>query len=460
MPTSWKPEARRLWALAWPVAMSQLVWIILNLTDTAMVGQAATAELAYMNAARIITWLAWSIPFGLLTGVMVFTARHYGAGEDAKCGEVLHQGLLYAALLGLIVAAVQMLLARPVLQAFGLPADQVEGGSEFVQVMALGTLFGLLGSTSFHFLEGLSRPRPGMIILLSALPMNVFLNWVFIYGELGAPAMGATGAALGTVLAQAFSLLLFILYFSQMRERVRFGVAGFFRRAIRPAWANARELRRFGYVPGMAAALEMMGFNVLSILAGRLGDASAASLQILGALHMLSLTASLGVASAAAVRVGNAVGEGADWDEILFRVRIALGLATLSLLPFAIAYAFLDHWVVLPFTSDAAVADLAGRMMFLVGLFLVFDGWQFVLLNSLRAAGDQKVAGYMQITAFFGVMGVGGYILVEVMQLGPMGVAIGFVASLPVAAVLMGGRLWWLWRRRAPVLRPEAGQTA
>lgn len=428
-----------------PVAFANLQWIILNLTDAVMVGQAGVQELAHMNAGRVLTWVFFVVGLGLLSGVVVFTARAAGAGDDKAAGDTLRQGAQFGFTLGAISTVTLVLVASPALHLIRIPPDQIPGATLYVQVMAFAFVIRLTGIAAVYFLEGIARTKPVMVCALSVLPLNVALNWVFIYGELGVPALGAAGAALGTVLSLLIEQTLLWTYLARMKDRARYGLEGRLFGPWRGVWARGRAVRRFGLAPGLASGMELGGFSVLSVIAAGLGATTAAAFTAVGALHMLSLCLTLGLASAAAVRVGNAVGENAP-TEIPRRGLIATLMAGSTLLLFGALYAlFPEQWIAL-FSREPDYRMLAVGMLVLLAPFLIFDAMQFVLLYALRAAGDQVMAAVCQIASFFLVMGGVGWLAVHVWQLGPAGLMWGLNAGMLAACVLLAARFWWLTR--------------
>jgi len=451
---AFRDEAKRLLALAWPVTMTHLQWIALNVIDTAMVGHAGTLELAYFSAGRLATWVAMVIGFGALTGVIVFTSRADGAGERHRAGAIFRQGVLFALLLGSAAALPFLLWPREILAFVGVPGDLAAGGGRVLFYMALGYPANFLLVAASFFLEGLSRPRVAMLVTLLTLPLNVLLNYLFVYGEFGAPAMGAAGAALGTTLTYAIGAAILFAYVHRMRDarEIGIGAPGGWSRA----WREGAELRRFGFAPGLASGLENAGFAVVMTLSTRLGAAAASAFQAMLALHVVSLALSFGLASAAGVRVGNAVGAG-EAHEVARRGWIAAGIAAVSLLAAGAVYLSFAGALVRPFSEDAAVLELARAMVLVMAPFLLFDGVQIVMIFGLRAAGDQVAAGVIQATSFFAVQGAVAWLLIERWDRGPVALAEAVAVAIAVAAVLACARFAWITRRSkgSPGPRPS-----
>ena len=437
-------EVRRILALAWPVAVTNLHWILLNLIDTLLVGHASTHELGHLSAGRAITYVTIVIALASLSGVLVFAARADGAGTPEKAGDTLRQGLVFAAAMALVATLILWIGAEWLMEVAGVPADLRVGGAFYVRMMALAYAPQLVFIAVSYFLEGISRPRVAMVINLISFPVNALLAWALIAGHWGLPALGAGGAALGTALTVGFAAAAILIYVHTMPDAAKWGVARVaepFAARWRRAWREGAALRSFAVAPGVSAGLELIGFSVLIALSTRFGAATAGAFQAATAWHTVSIAAGIGLGSAAGVRVGNAVGAG-EGDQIARRGWLAVGLALAVLLLFAIGYWVGAATLVPLISSDPAVVTLGTAMLVRLAPWLPFDGVQLVFLFALRSLGDQVWAGAISIFAFFGVMAGLGWWLVH-RGAGPLALIDGLIWGIVVAALLQGARFAW-----------------
>jgi multidrug resistance protein, MATE family len=442
-----RAELGRLIALAWPVMLTSVQWIVLNLIDTMMVGHAGAMESAYMNASRALTWTAMNIGTGLLTGVLVFAARADGAGDKQGCGDILRQGLSYSFMIGSVIAGLLIFGSAPALAALDIPADQRGGGVVFTQILAIAMFVRISGLPITYFLEGISRPKPAMILALMTLPLNALLNWIFIFGKFGISPMGANGAALGTllaVLAEEIGLWIYIFVF---RDRQLYGLGGKFLGQWRGIWQRGKALRLFGLAPAFAAAMENIGFSLIGVLAAQLGAVSAAAYQAFIALHITALSVAIGCASATGVRVGNAVGEKAFGD-IARRTWLASGMTIVATLVFSMLFGFFPDASLALFSDDPQVIATAKTMLLLVVPFILFDAWQIVLVYGLRASGDPLFAGVNQAISFLLVMVGVAWMAITQFNMGITGIAYGLIAGILVSCSLMVARFCWITRHQ------------
>jgi len=430
---SFPAEVSRTWNLAWPVFMVHLTFIAVTTIDVIMVGRYSTAELAYLNIGRILYWMALTVCSGLLSGVTVFTARKDGAGEQQDAADIFRQGLVYAGVLAVIFTTVLLIAGEAILGAAQLPEDLVHEGGDYIVLSALGLPFQLASYCGFLFLEGISRPRPGMIITVLIMPLNVALNWLFIEGNMGAPEMGASGAALATSFAQIVSAGMMFLYLRGMHDSAKWG---FDRGSWKNAWTKGKALRRFGYAPGFATGMEFVGFNALNVMTGYLGLVTVSAFAVMFSLHAISFAIAMGFASATAVRVGNAMGR-KDFKAVAKQVKLSALLTSCAMAPFAIVYLGATDLAIMPFGVAANVASAAAGMLILIAPFIILDGLQYMLVFALRAAGDEVVAAVLQVGSFLIVMAGSGGVLAFTFDLGADGIVYGLAAGIACAFVLL-----------------------
>jgi MATE family multidrug resistance protein len=439
-------ETRRILALAWPVMLTSLNWTILHVTDIVVVGLVSTEQVAALGASRTLTFIIIVAALGAMSGVLVFASRADGAGDLARTGRVLREGLVLGLGIGLGAWLLLFTLAPMLLAGVGVAHALVPDAARVVRVMAFGYPFQLLIVGASYFLEGISRPRRVMVVNLGVLPFNALLAWVLAAGHLGLPPMGAVGAALATVIASVVGAVAMLIAAWTLPRAGGRGVrdlgdwTGFAR--------GVGALARFGAVPAIASALELAGFSILIALSTQLGDATAHAFQIVFSVHNVTFAVALGLGSAAGVRTGNAVGEGSPAAAIP-RAAIAIGLTALSMGGLAVLLVMASPAIVAGFPATAEVHRLALAMLPVWAPFIVFDGLQVVLVYALRSLGDQVIAGANSIIAYFLVSGGLGWTLVHA-GVGPMALVYASGAGMVASALLSGARFAWLSLRLRP----------
>jgi MATE family multidrug resistance protein len=432
---------KRTARLGGPMIVARAGLLIMVAVDTAMIGHYRTLDLAYYAAANALQVVMILVGVGLLQGTMVLVAQAHGAGAQQECGGYWRVSLIHAAVLGVIMAGI-CFLGEIILAAIGQTAELAAGAGAVLRMISWGLpALAMWVATSF-FLEGLSRPLPTMILTLLAVLANAGLNVIFIHGALGAPEMGAEGAALATSIIRWAMFGALLLYVLKLRDRAALGIGG----ALVNFRRTARKLRRIGIPMGVARGLEAAAFSALTMLAGLLGTVPLAGYQIAFNLVALVFMCAIGVAGAATIRVGNAVGRynaadvrSAGWSALL--------LIFLIMAAFAGLYLGLGARLAHIYTDDPAVLLIAAPLIFVAGIMLIFDGGQAVLMGALRGMADVWLPPVMQFVSWWGVAVPVAYVLAFHGGLGTTGLMWGVLAGALVSCASLALRFARMSRR-------------
>lgn len=434
------PEARRIARLAWPIILTNLNWTIMHLIDVMVVGQAGTHELGALAAGRVVMFVILMLLLSGMSGILVFASQADGAGDLPRTGALWREAVLTGLLLGLPSALMIALTARPLLLLTGVAPELVTPGAHVLVAMMIGLPGQMLSIACAFFLEGVSAPRRVLWVNIGTLPLNALLAWGLTLGHFGLPELGAVGAALatsiaGTIGGLAMALMAWTLPSASARD---------LRRHDLPAWRNALRgippIVRFGIMPGLGAALEVLGFSFLMILSTRMGEIVAGGFQVMLSLHNIGFALALGLGSATGVRVGNAVGAGEPWTA-RGRTLIACGLSLLIMGAVVLAYLVFARPIVNGLTADAAVAREAIVMLIILAPFILCDGLQAIFVSALRSLGDQVIAGVNGIIAFFLIMSLAGWSSYQ-LGWGSAGLALASALGMAAAMLLQGARFW------------------
>ena len=432
----------RTLGFALPVTCSRVGLLALVIVDTAMSGHLGAIELAYYALSTAFLVPMMMVGIGILLGTVVLTAQAIGAGSPRECGGVWRVSMIHAALFG-GAAFVLCYGAEWFLLATGQAPDLARGAGAVMAMFSWGMPAMFLYFATSFFLEGISRPLPGMVVVLAANLLNGGLNWLFIYGAGdGIEAMGAEGAALATSLVRWAMFAALAAYCLARLDSRHYGIRG----AIADARQTGRRLRHIGYPMGLGAALESTSFSTMMLFAGLLGATQIAGYQIAMNLLAFAFMFSLGFATVASVRVGNAVGR-RDQPGVRAAGWVSVGLSALILAAVGTIYAFTAEWLVAIYNSEPAVVAIAVPAILVGALVTVPDGVQGVLGGALRGAADVWPATVLYVIAFWFIMVPLGYYL-GVMRLGgAAGLMIAVLAGVIVATMMLGLRFHFVSRR-------------
>ncbi len=434
-------EMRQILSLAAPVAAARSGLLIMIAVDTAMVGRVSADALAAYGIGQSIQVPMLLFGIGLVTGGQIITAALYGAGASKGTGTVLRVTLWHALGVGLLIGMLCQFGAGFLLFTGQQPALAKAGG-EVLKAIGWGIPGMLLYAATGMWLESIQRPLPGMLAMLIGNLVNVLLNFWMIYGGFGLAAQGAAGAAWATTMVRWLLLLMLLLYVRQKVDVNDYGLQWMSTSVCRK---RGKELRRLGFPMGLSQVTESSAFAMMALLAGRLGTLSIASYSILINLVALMYMFSLGFSTAAGVRVAAARGRFDHQAQLRAGLMPALMVVLLSVMLGFLLVVF-GREVLALYTSDPAVIALSLPVLFVLGLVLVPDSAQAVLLGSLRGLTDVWPAVVVQLLGFWGIMVTGGWWYAVRLQggLGQLLVFMGLGAI--VVAVGLGWRFVFLQR--------------
>lgn len=413
----WFPDRTRrmaIWSLALPIMGGMMSQNVLNLVDIGMVGRLGDTALAATGLGGFANYLAIAFIIGLSAGVQALAARRLGEGRESETAVPLNGGLILSLLIGLPLCAVLYLatpwafgyLTRdPAVAALGVPYLQVR----LLAMVAVGANFSFRG-----YLSAVHLTTIYLRTLLIMHAVNIFLNWVLIFGNLGAPALGAWGAGLATTLSLYLGTALYFTF----------------------AWKHARNRGFLDHLPSRAtltqqfrlslpASLQQLffaaGLVVLVWIVGRIGTAEVAAVNVLMTFHITALLPAFGVALACTTLVGNALGrkdeeDAARWGWDCAALTLVYGLC-LSVVLIACAEPLLAVFLTNPDT-----ARLAYWPMVVWALMIAFDCSGMVLMNALIGAGDTRRAMWISLIAQWGFFLPAAWVVGPLLGFGLLGV--------------------------------------
>lgn len=428
-------EVRATLVLAVPLALTQLAQIGMSFVDVVMIGRLGPAAMAGGVVGSAVFFSLALVSIGVIVAVNPTVSQAVGAGDEAAVGRAARSGLWLATLLG-VPLVVLLGFAEPLLLATGQEPETARLAGVFLGAIRWGLLPDLWFTALRGLCEGLSRPRPVLVFVLAAAGLNAFGNWVLMYGNLGAPALGLAGSGWSTSLAMtamAVGLGLYVHFAPSLRRhRVFAGLA-------RPEGPAMRALFRLGWPIGIALGLEAGLFGVSTLLVGRFGAGALAAHQV--ALNAASVTfmVPLGIGMAASVRVGQATGAG-DRAGAARAGFTGIGMGATFMLLSALLFWLRPAWVVWVYTgsnADPAVAEAAVGLLFIAAVFQLFDGTQTTAAGALRGLKDTRAPMLVAAVAYWAVGLPAALALGFGAGWGARGIWWGLTLGLAVAAVLL-----------------------
>lgn len=428
-----------MFTLAVPVVMAELGWMTMGIVDTLMVGRLSPEAIGAVGVGTSLFMGVVILAMGVLLGLDTLVSHAYGAGRLQDCHRWLLHGTALAVLVTLPLTAVLWVLVDS-LDRFGFDPAVRELTRPYLRVVTWSVMPLLLYAAFRRYLQGMGVVRPVMIALVVANLTNVVFNWILIFGNLGAPALGVAGAAWATV-GSRVTMAGFLLVVILVRER---GTSpGLFETPLRIEMKWMRQLLVLGLPAALQITLEVGVFAAATALAGRLVPASLAAHQIALNVAAFAFMVPYGMSSAGAVRVGHAVGRRdpaaasrAGWTALLFGV----GFMSIA----ALVFTTVPQLLIGAFTHDEQVLAVGVSLLGVAAVFQLFDGLQAVATGILRGLGDTRTPMLWNLAGHWFIGLPLGYFLCFVAGLGVIGLWWGLSTGL----IICGVSLLYVWYRR------------
>ena len=447
-------ELRELSHLALPIVLTQLAQMSMSVADTVMAGQVSAVELAGVALGTTLYWPLMLLVSGILMALTPTVSQLNGAGRRQDAGEPVRQAM-WVALIGGIGLMYAFRHLTGLYEWVGVDAAAIPITEAYLRAMSYGVLPVLMYFCMRYLCEGLGWTIPAMAIAASGLLLKIPLNYWFIHGGLGVPAMGGEGCGWSSALVFFYQMLamLCVVRFSRIAQ------AGLLRRFSWPDWTQIRRLILLGAPIGLATAFEFGVFSTMTLLIGRLGADIVAAHSIATNVGGLCFMIPLALGMAASIRVGFNVGAGnlvaarrSGW--------VAIGTSGgFSLL--AAAVLIVGHEAIAGlYTQESEVFAVAAQLLLLVALYQPMDDVQGTAIGALRGFKDTRFPFWVAVGAYwvvgFPIAWSLGFGYFESYNYGVFGYWIGLTVGLTVAAVVLVGRYAYLSRRADRILRMAA----
>jgi multidrug resistance protein, MATE family len=433
-----RTELRTVVRLSTPVVLTQVGLMMTNIIDTIMVGHLGVTELAATGLANMWQWMFLSFGFGFVMGMDPIVSQAYGRGDGNGIALGYQRGVVLAVVASVPIC-VAMLFTREGLILLGQDPHVAELAESYNLYKLPTTPCFLLYTAVKQYLQGRTIMAPATLVMWIGNAIHLVLNYALVYGRLGAPALGLTGAAIASTTTTFFLAAGLWLWARGF---------GLFAGASRP-WDRASvSLRgilgvaRLGVPSGAQIGLEGTAFSAAAMMAGWLGTVAVASHQVVLGLAALAFMVPNGISQGAATRVGNLVGAG-DHAGMRLAAGASLTLGVAAMAVSATIFVVFRAELPLLFTSDRAVVALGAAILPIAAAFQLSDGAQGVASGILRGLGRPDAGAFVNLFGYYAVALPAAYYLGVRGGLGLPGVWMALAGGLTVVAALL---LFWVVR--------------
>lgn len=407
---------QNVFRLSLPMIIQNLLGASLGMLDTFMVGTLGEAPMAAVTLANIPVNVVMLMTFGLQSGSTVLISQYYGKGDEDSINQVLGIGLLLGGGLELLFGCVMFFFPTQFMSLFGNDPQVIALAAQYARIVAFSFFCDTLASVYVAMNRAIERPILGTWLFTASGVVNAFLNWVFIFGNLGAPRMGVRGAALATTIARVLELVIALVH-ALNNKHIKLRLS----RIFRPSGEMIRRFIKYGTPVLLNETLWGLGTSVYSTILGHMKGSAAilAAYAISGNIERLCTVAVFAISGAAGIIIGREIGAGRkdrvyDIGRCLNMLSIFLGLVI------GIPCIGLTLWVFRPylyplFSMSAATELICTQMCVITFAIMPLRAFNTTnVVGVLRAGGDVKMAsvidlapiwlGSIPLTFFLGIV--------------------------------------------------------
>lgn len=407
-------------AIAFPMVVSSACDTVMIFTDRLFLARIGPRQMSAAMGGGLTCFMMTTFFIGLTGYCTALTAQYLGAGRKAVCPVVITQGLIISVIAWPIILAASP-LALWLFQATGVPPEQLGPQTEYFKILLWGVLFSLFRNCLGCFFSGIGKTRTVMVSALTAATVNVFLNYILIYGKCGLPALGIRGAAYGTILGSICGLLILAGAYLSKKQQREFDIL----HSFRYDGPLMKKLCRFGYPPGLELFLNLLAFDLLILNFHACGSETAAAVTIVFNWDAVSFIPLIGVHIGVISLVGRYMG--ARLPDTAHRAAFSgLKLAWIYSFCTMMIFALFPHPLVHVFRPPGADPIFAGAvpdavfMLRLTSLYVMADATMLVFGGALRGAGDTFWAMCISVSMHWILVG-GQVLLLRLVNLSPRG---------------------------------------
>ena len=375
---------KTLVALAFPIALQDLIKFGLNLMDNVMVGAVSEAALSGVSLANQPFFMFSMLCFGLAGGGAVLITQYYGKKDMAAVRKVVSMTLSITIAFSVLIGAAVLLFPEFFMRIFTDKEELIPVGVEYLRIVGWTYFLYGISNTLVLVLRSVQVVKVTLLANAMAFVLNVFLNWVLIFGKLGMPALGVRGAAIATLIAR-FAEFLFLLVYIRFRDKVigfRFHTLFRFKRAL------LRDFVRYSTPVVGTEFIGGVGISMISVVLGRLGSDAVAASSIASSVQQVATVIVFGICNAACIIIGREIGAG--------RVDYAKQCAN-TCMYLSVGF-FLRGPIVSLYEIPEATKELSMSFLIVTSLIVFIDSISTIaIVGVMRGGGDTKYSMYVDV---------------------------------------------------------------
>lgn len=445
---SWSVDLRRTFKLFLPIFLGSIATTAMSVVDTVMAGMAGTVQLSGVAIGASLFWPCNLFVMGMTLAIQPTVAQLRGAGRTNEIAAKLHLTTVITLITAVIVGIIMCFLPLCYKLMGDIDQEMVRVAQYYLYAVAVGMPAFALFNILRGYWEGLGNTVPTSVFGFIALFLNIPLNWIFIFGHFGMPALGGVGCGVATTITMYLCALAMLIYVLKSKTYEHYRI---YQRWFALKSAEVKQFLHFALPLALSTTIEVTCFSLVAVLLSPFGPVTVAAhsvaMNVSGVIFMIPLA----IASAATIRVGEALGAG-HWNRAYRASMGAYGMAAVFYVFSVLGVVLFHQEIIELYSSDPEVITLASLLLMYCAVYQLPDCMQVVSIGILRGFKDSKTIFAITVISYWVIgMPIGytlayGYLTGEPMA--AQGFWIGFICALTCAFVLYVLRIVYIYRRR------------
>lgn len=390
-------------AITMPIALQNIISYGVNLMDTVMLGKLGEVALSATSLANQVFFMFTLLIFGIGGGAIVLSSQYWGNRNIKSIQKITTIVLKISFAVSLLFSLILLIFPKEVMTIFTNDVDVIKAGTSYLRVLSISYLFYGLTSTFLVVLRSVETVNICLKIYIVSFIVNVVFNYIFIFGKFGAPALGVTGAAVGTLVARIIEFLIILIYMLKYENKI-------FYKPYMLKYKDKvllKDMVKYGMPVICNELLWGIGISIHAIILGHLSSEVVAANSICNVIYQMSTSFILGVANASSVVMGKTVGSGDKKEAIAIKnkllfIYLLLGISTASVL------LLIKNPVINMYNIENTTKNLANNLMYIYAFHILFQAFTSpIIAGVLRGGGDTKFAAVIDVLFLWLLLPVG-----------------------------------------------------
>lgn len=381
-----------IWKIAYPIMISLLMEQLIGMTDTAFMGRVGEVELGASAIGAVFYMMIFMMGFGFSVGAQIIIARRNGEGNYRDIGNVFFQGLYIISAIALVMSGLSLWFSDSLIEMAVSSPDVARAAEDYINYRVFGLLFAFAAAMFRAFFVGTTQTRTLTLNSIVMVLSNVLFNWILVFGKFGFPALGIAGAAIGSVLAEAVSLMFFILYTRFRVDCRKYGLD----RIYRPSVHGQRSILKVSFWTMIQNFISFSTWFAFIIFVEHLGEHSLAVTNIVRNIGSLIFMIISAFASTCSSVTSNLIGAGRQ-EEVMPTIKRIIVMGYMFVIPLALLFSAFPESFARIYTNIPSLYEDVAPSVWVFCTSLIFTVPGNILFQAVSGTGNTRKAFALEI---------------------------------------------------------------